>query len=228
MKKIILIISWILSIWLTSYISLLPLNWVNQADISNMYSTSITPSGFTFSIWSVIYLSWIILGIYSFFHKKNLKLKKREILILASVQLGTVLWLIPWHYDFIWISFLIMLGILWILSYLSTRKIKDKIFSATIYLFFGWILVAAIANLHIFLVSINFYIFPVIFWVISLFIWAIINYIFINKYNTIIPAAVFIWALIWIILNNANEYIIWTSYLIIFTLWLIILFQKKK
>ena len=41
-----------------------PLGGYSQADISNMYPTAITPAGFTFSIWSLIYLSWLIAGVY--------------------------------------------------------------------------------------------------------------------------------------------------------------------
>jgi translocator protein len=33
-----------------------------QAEISDMYPTALTPAGFTFSIWSIIYLSWLIAG----------------------------------------------------------------------------------------------------------------------------------------------------------------------
>lgn len=37
---------------------------MTQADISNMYPTAITPAGFTFAIWSLIYLSWIVVGVF--------------------------------------------------------------------------------------------------------------------------------------------------------------------
>jgi translocator protein len=33
---------------------------MTQADISAMFSTAVTPAGFTFAIWSLIYLSWIL------------------------------------------------------------------------------------------------------------------------------------------------------------------------
>lgn len=228
MKKYILLFSGILSIWFTTYISLLPLNWFNQADVSNMYATSITPAGFTFSIWSIIYLSWLVLGFYNIFYKKKEKIKKQDIYLLASAQILTVLWLIPWHYNFIWMSLVIMLWILWTLWYLSTKHMKDKLFQWTVYLFFGWILVATIANIHIFLVSADLYIFPIVFWVISLILWAYINSYIIKKYSSIIPAIVFIWALIWIISNHTNIYIISTSYAIIFILWVIIYKNKMN
>jgi translocator protein len=66
-----------------------------------MYATSITPAGFTFSIWSIIYLSWLVLGFYNIFYKKKEKIKKQDLYFLASAQILTVLWLIPWHYNFI-------------------------------------------------------------------------------------------------------------------------------
>ncbi len=45
---------------------------MTQADISNMYPSAITPAGITFAIWSLIYLSWVVAGVYvAFFQSKE-------------------------------------------------------------------------------------------------------------------------------------------------------------
>ena len=175
MKKYILLISSIISIWLTSYLSLLPLNGNSQADISNLYNTSITPAWFTFSIWSIIYLSWIILWLYLIYNKNVIK--KKKIILLSVAQLTSLIWLFPWHYNMVGISVIIMLCLLWILSYLIIKRNKNKVFQGISDLFFWWILVATIVNIHTFLIYADIYIYPIILWVISLLIWWIINII---------------------------------------------------
>jgi hypothetical protein len=224
MKKYIFIISSVISIWLTSYLSILPLNWNSQADISNLYSTSITPAWFTFSIWSIIYLSWIFLWIYIML--KNIKIKNNKILLLITAQIISALWLFPWHYNYIWISLIIMMILLSILWYLSINREKNVVFQNISDLFFWWILVASIANTHIFLVYSNLYSESVILWVISLIIWWLINYIIIKKYNSLVTSIVFIWALIWIISKQTEIFIILTSYIILIILTLIIVKNK--
>lgn len=224
MKKYILLISSILSIWLTTYLSILQLNWNSQADISNLYSTSITPAWFTFSIWSIIYLSWLFLWFYIII--KNNKIKNKKIILLVLSQIISALWLFPWHYNYIWISLIIMIILLLILWYLSINREKNVVFQNITDLFFWWILVASIANTHIFLVYSNLYYQPIILWVISLIVWGIINYIMIIKYKTLIPSLVFIWALIWIISKQTDFFITWTSYIILIILTLIIVKNK--
>ena len=66
MKYILLIIA-LITIGFTSLVSIpgspYLIGGMTQADISNMFSTSITPAGITFAIWSIIYLSWILSGL---------------------------------------------------------------------------------------------------------------------------------------------------------------------
>lgn len=229
MKKYILLISSIISIWLTSYLSLLPLNGNSQADISNLYNTSITPAWFTFSIWSIIYLSWIILWFYLIYNKNEIK--KKKIILLSAAQLTSMIWLFPWHYNMVGLSVIIMLWLLWILSLLVIKRNKNKVFQGISDFFFWWILVATIVNIHTFLIYVDIYIYPIILWVVSLIIWWIINIIIIHKYKTIIPSIVFIWALFWIISKQADVSIISSSYIIWFIVLSIMLkniFQNKK
>lgn len=54
------------AVLLTAWISIAPLNDLSQKDISDIYQNILTPAGFTFSIWSVIYLSWIFWAVVPF------------------------------------------------------------------------------------------------------------------------------------------------------------------
>jgi translocator protein len=198
MKKYLFLFVALTTIGLTSYFSLLPLNGNSQADISNRYITSITPAWYTFSIWSLIYLSWIILGVFLI----GKKAKHQEPLSFPLAVGLTALWLIPWHYEYIFTSFVLMLVILGLLlhAFFKQKYFRTKQYSLE--LFLGWILVATIANLHIFLVAYEFYFFPLIFTVLSLIAGTIINLYFLISKRAFIPGFVFIWALFGIILGQ--------------------------
>lgn len=227
MKKYIILISSIVSIWLTAYFSLLPLNWVTQADVSWLYPTFITPTWFTFSIWGVIYLSWLILWIYLIV--KNPKdITKKEIYYLASAQILSAIWLIPWHYQIICITFSIIFLILWILYYLIITPPKDIFFRKVSELYFWWILVATILNFNVFLVFKDKYTYWLIIWIISILIWAIANRYLLNKYSTYISSIVLIWALIWIIIWQMHDYIILSSIIGIYIITLSIILKLIK
>ena len=74
MIRYLLLITALITIGLTSLVSIpgspYLIGGYTQADISEMFSTSVTPAGLTFSIWSIIYLSWIIAGVYMAFFAK--------------------------------------------------------------------------------------------------------------------------------------------------------------
>jgi hypothetical protein len=68
MQKYLLLITALITIGLTSLVSIpgspYLIGGMTQADISAMFATSVTPAGVTFAIWSLIYISWIIAGVY--------------------------------------------------------------------------------------------------------------------------------------------------------------------
>lgn len=74
MIRYLLLITALITIGFTTLVSIpgspYLIGGMTQADISNMFATSVTPSGMTFAIWSLIYLSWIVAGIYIAFFQK--------------------------------------------------------------------------------------------------------------------------------------------------------------
>jgi translocator protein len=64
MIRYLLLITALITIGLTSLVSIpgspYLIGGMTQADISAMFATSVTPAGFTFAIWSLIYFSWVI------------------------------------------------------------------------------------------------------------------------------------------------------------------------
>jgi translocator protein len=124
-----------------------------QADISDMYPTALTPAGFTFSIWSVIYLSWIIAGVYVAFFSKEKNIS-RKVFKSFSLAIGlTALWLIPWGMNMIGLALIIMIAILAVLKYSYRISRSEHPFVRwSIELTLGWIHIATVANVTIWLV----------------------------------------------------------------------------
>ncbi len=191
MKKYLFLFVALGTIGLTTYFSLLPLNGNSQADISNLYMTSITPAGFTFSIWSLIYLSWLVLGYFLIGRKSK---HQRPLSFPLAVGL-TALWLVPWHYEYIATSFFLMLIILGLLLHAFFKQSYFRVKQYSLELFLGWILVATIANLHVLLVAYELYSFPLTFTAISIIAGTLVNLYFLKFHRAFIPGLVFVWAL---------------------------------
>ena len=231
MKKYLLLISAIFNIALTSYLSIIrPFGMLDQKTISDLYTTLITPAGVTFSIWSIIYLSWFALWLYIFKYPK--KIKKKSVYLLILAQTLSTLWLIPSQLWYISISFAVMIWLLITLTILLNKKQKNTHVSWVIQLFFWWILVAFIANFHQTLVYFGIYFFPVILSIASIVLGSIINRNILKQYCKYIPSLVFIWALVGILIAQENQYILATAAIsilfLVTDLWKTFLLTEKK
>ena len=194
----------------------LPINNRSTGEISNAYPNLFTPSGITFSIWGLIYL---LLGgflAYQFtkgsFSKKDLLNKVNIYFIGTSV--ANILWIFSWHYDYIGLSVFIMLILLTLLIKIADivnlkqfTTIEKYLISTPFNVYFGWITVATIANIIVFLVSIKwngFGIADYIWTIIILLIGALIAILRIQKDKSIAYGLVLIWAYFGILLKHIS------------------------
>lgn len=155
MTQFILLISGILTIAFTTLVSIpgspYLIGGMTQADISNMFSTSVTPAGFTFSIWSIIYLSWIVAGIYVAFFQKWKKKIDNSLLTTFSFAIAlTGVWLIPWGNIWIGTALIVMIALLWLLI-VSFSRSRDAhiIFRSSIDITLWWIIMATALNITV-------------------------------------------------------------------------------
>lgn len=204
----------LLVIGFTAWATLSRLGGVDQAMISDKYPTSITPAGYVFSIWTLIYASWIAVGIFVLQHHEPRHLivrawqrlfGKRESLPLTTNEQGlmslamilTAVWLFPWHFDFIGTSVVVMLVLLGVLFALFFRARRaPEWFQLSIELFLGWIVVATIANISVWLVSLGMVTSDSMNWrIFALSVGALLNIWMLVKYRTWVMSAVFLWAL---------------------------------
>ena len=89
------------------------LGGVTSADVSGMYPTLITPAGFTFAIWGVIYALLLLFVVYQALPKNRDKPFLGKIgLFFALSSVCNVCWLFLWHYDLITYSLVLMFALL--------------------------------------------------------------------------------------------------------------------
>jgi benzodiazapine receptor len=139
------------------------LGGVTSADVSDMYPTLVTPAGFTFAIWGVIYTLLALFVVYQAFPTNRDKPFLSQVgLLFGLSSVCNVCWLFLWHYDLITYSLVLMLALLasLILIYLrldvgrAAVSLKEKIcvhLPFSVYL--GWISIATIANVSVALVA---------------------------------------------------------------------------
>jgi len=146
-----------------------------NADLSLKYQTLITPAGFTFSIWAVIFISQLISLIYQLSNSttSNNKLVVKGIgYNYLGVCLSQIAWTITFSTEIIWASLVCMLCILAFLSLIvynqtkiseededykrntTTKKSSDFWMLRFPFLIHcGWILAATIVNINVVLVK---------------------------------------------------------------------------
>jgi len=141
------------------------LNNRTTADVSAAYPTLITPAGYVFSIWGVIYILLVAFVIYQALPSQKNKPYQKQIgaLFILSNILNSV-WLFLWQYDYITVSVVVMFALLATLIAIYVRlgigKAKTP-FRETLLVhvpfsvYLGWITIASIANVAAALVSVN-------------------------------------------------------------------------
>lgn len=139
---------------------MLPINGMNQSELSELFPSLFTPAGFTFSIWSIIYLLLIGFVIVQWTVLTKPYFTELSLWFLLS-SLANISWILTWHYLFVYASVLIMLILLFsltkiflLLQSFNLTSLTEKIFIKLSFIFyFSWICVATIANVSALLVS---------------------------------------------------------------------------
>ena len=230
------IIAFIAMIVINYLATSLPIWGLTTGQLSDLYPNLFTPAGITFSIWGLIYLSllgFIIWQAIDFFKNKGNEITKK-LWIWFIMSCITNIWRIfAWHNQKVFLSVLIMLLFLIILTIISkkiniwkkTWSIWNKYLVETPFsLYLGWISVATIANISTLLVNIWWgwrWISPITWTIISIIVATILALLALYKNKNVVFALVIIWAFLWIILKTLWAEIIYTQ--IVWTLWIAIM-----
>ncbi len=218
--KILVAISFVLMIVINGLANILPINGVQTGQVSDSYTNLFAPAGLTFSIWGIIYFLLALYTLYQFgVFQKNKDQNKEELFKKVGIyfiitSIANVLWIFSWHYDFIGISAIFIIVILFflikIVSLLAKENFsfRDRFFILLPFsIYFAWITIATIANITTLLVSINWSglgISDNIWTIIILLIGTLIGVLKMLKDKNIFYALVFIWAYLGILIKHLS------------------------
>lgn len=143
-----------ITIWINSLASL-PLNNVTTAELSSRFITMITPAGFTFGIWWLIYLSLIIISTMVLTGK--ITFRSTTIWAYIASCVFNSAWIFTWHYQMIALS--LVLIVLLVLSLIITITSHSQWTHSSYYhfvhtslmMYLGWVSIASLLMLTIFL-----------------------------------------------------------------------------
>lgn len=130
----------------------LPINNQTMPEISAKYPSLFTPSGFTFSIWGVIYLGLLIFVVYQALPSQRGNGRCADISKLFQFNcVANAAWIVVWHYDLLALSLLVMFAILasLILIYRQLGATDSPIVALPFRIYTAWICVATIANISV-------------------------------------------------------------------------------
>ena len=222
-KLFIMYIAFFVMVAVNALANILPLNGYTTGEVSNMYTVYFTPAGFTFSIWSIIYLSlfyWLLT-----FTLKKQELTNSLFLLFLLTCLFNISWTVLWHFLFDGIALLnITLHLVSIYAlYQAQRMTNPKrryVFPISIYL--GWIIVATLTNAQYWLVA-SVEISSLLHWIIAytaLVFVGIIGVYFLRIEKNIVVPAVFIWSVFGITAKNYSVHLFFTLATILLLLFL--------
>ncbi|MBA2378394.1 MAG: tryptophan-rich sensory protein [Blastocatellia bacterium] len=127
---------------------------VTPAEISDKYPTLLTPAGYAFSIWSLIYLGLVAFSIYQLLPANIARFRNLRSLYIISAALNCA-WIYFWHRDDIAICLALITALLISLFLINLKLMQfDGIgdfwaAKAPFGIYFGWVTAATLVNFMI-------------------------------------------------------------------------------
>jgi len=214
------IIGYIAMIAVNYLANALPLNGRGTGEISDSYANLFAPAGFTFAIWGLIYLLLAGFAVYQILlfirQSAGFSYIKEMGFLFFITSLANSLWIFAWHYDYIGISVLLMLVLLVSLIIIDRKlsgfreemKVQAKVLvSLPFSVYLGWISVATIANITVFLIKIGWNGFNIAPWIwtsLVILVAAFLGIFYTFRYRNYPYTLVIIWALFGILIKRLN------------------------
>ncbi|MGR3762691.1 tryptophan-rich sensory protein [Rossellomorea sp. NS-SX7] len=238
MKKLLLnILAFALVIVMNTLAVTLPLNDQSTSEISDRLDILLTPAGYVFSIWSLIYLLlavWILRQIPK--SRRDLPLYQHTSgLFILSCLLNSV-WILVWHYNFFLVSVFIMIGLFLTLValYKAVKQTGPSLLDhAPFSIYTGWISIAMIVNILYYFTDIGLIGegSAGVYWSLAGLLIAAILAVWVraSQKDWLYPL-VFVWAFIGIGFKNAGEHqaFAYTAYTLALIVLLVTLFYRKS
>jgi translocator protein len=193
----------------------------NTAAVSNKYPTLITPAGYVFAIWGIIYVLLGVFVVYQSLPKQRTSEfvgKIGWLFVVSSII--NMAWIFVWQSEYLWVSVVLILAYLITLIAIYLRinigkekvKIGEKLavhLPFSVYL--GWISIATVANITLTLVAYNwdgFGLAPEIWAIIVATLVLVLTMLMLGIRKDLAYALVVIWALVGISVNQTNPNVV--------------------
>jgi benzodiazapine receptor len=136
------------------------INDVTPEIVSAKYPTLVTPAGYAFGIWSLIYFGMIVFSIYQALPKNTERFSGVRSLYILSCAANCA-WIFFWHHEQVVVCLFIILALLASLLVINI-KVKNGetmgrfwLVKAPFGIYFGWVTVASMVNFVIVLKYLN-------------------------------------------------------------------------
>jgi hypothetical protein len=155
-RQIVNVVSYALTVIVNGLAVALPLNGLATAEISDRFPVLVTPAGYVFSIWSLIYLLLAAFTLYQALPSKRQQPDLRAIGYLPALAgLLNAAWVLLWHYEVFVLTVPVMLALLGTLVLIHRRLRPTRragglarwVVALPFSVYLGWITVATIANI---------------------------------------------------------------------------------
>jgi len=189
--------------------NIIPFFGRGTGEVSALYPTLVTPAGYVFAIWGVIYIGLLAYSIAQFTgHLAEDPLPDHLAWPLIVSNIANIIWLLLWHSLHIYwtVPFMLVLLASLIVAYLIAHTgqpqqpsaLETWTVRAPLGVYLGWVSVATIANISGALVAANWNGFgiPAAWWgLIVLFVATALAFANLVRVGDCVFAAVFVWAL---------------------------------
>ncbi len=152
-KQILIVLATATVIFVNYLASIAYIGGITPNYVSDKYPTLVTPAGYAFAIWGIIYLGVIAFSLYQAMPMQLENFRKIRTPYLLSCLANSV-WIYLWHHELIVASVFAMLVLLASLIAININLSKTDSLIARIPfgIYFGWVSVATIVNITICLV----------------------------------------------------------------------------
>jgi translocator protein len=157
LPAILLLIATLVTIGVNFLAALGQINGTTAAEISARYSTPVTPAGYAFSIWSLIYAGLLAFSLYQLLPSNLAKFQRIRAFYILTCALNCG-WLYFWHYDQIGVCFVLILLLTITLFFINSDLQKTDslgeywLAKAPFSIYFGWVSTAALVNFAVLLI----------------------------------------------------------------------------
>jgi translocator protein len=216
------VLTTLVTIVMNALANVLPIGGRDTGEISAMYPTVITPAGYVFSIWLVIYLGLIGYAIWQALPARRDHPRAEAIAVPVIVaNLANAAWILAWHHLWIGTSLLLMLVLLGSLITVYGRLRRagrpardrgERLWAlGTFSVYLGWITVATVANVSVYLVDVGWDggFVPVTLWgALTLVVATALGVRLLLRQRDLAYAAVLVWAFVGIIVAQSPYWLV--------------------